>query len=95
MSSVYAGELNARAPPLCSFSSFLSLLPACVFTVSDAPDFAQAGGMVELFREGDRMRIAVNIDAIERARIRLSSRVLALARIVREAPERKPGVDKR
>lgn len=57
-----------------------------VFTVSDAARFAQTGGAVELFFEDGRMRIAVNVDALERARVRLSSRVLALAKIVRDAP---------
>ena len=56
-----------------------------VFTVSDAPRFAQTGGMVELFLDNGRMRFAVNLDALQRARIILSSRVLVLARIVRDA----------
>ena len=55
-----------------------------VFTVSDAARFAQTGGMVELFVENGRMRFAVNVDALERAHVRLSSRVLALAKIVRD-----------
>jgi hypothetical protein len=57
-----------------------------VLTVSDAARFAQTGGMVELFLEDGRMQIAVNTDALQRARVRLSSRVLALATIVRDAP---------
>lgn len=55
-------------------------------TVSDIPDFAETGGMVQLFVEGGRIRIAVNVDALQRANVRLSSRVLALATIVRDAP---------
>jgi hypothetical protein len=55
-------------------------------TVSDIPNFAKTGGMVELFVEGGRMRIAVNVDALQRANVRLSSRVLAISRIVRDAP---------
>jgi hypothetical protein len=58
-----------------------------VLTVSDAARFAQSGGMVELFLDGGRMQIAVNTDALQRARVRLSSRVLALATIVRDAPQ--------
>jgi hypothetical protein len=53
-----------------------------VLTVGDAEQFAQAGGMVELFVETGRIRFAVNIDALRRGGIRLSSRVLALAKIV-------------
>jgi hypothetical protein len=59
-----------------------------VFTVSDAARFAQSGGIAELFLEDGRMRIAVNMDALQRARVRLSSRVLGLAKIVNDAPAR-------
>jgi hypothetical protein len=55
-----------------------------VLTVSDAEKFAQSGGMVELFVEGGRMKFAINVDAVQRSRIRLSSRLLGLARIVRD-----------
>ena len=55
-----------------------------VLTVSDAARFAQTGGIVELFTENSRMRFAVNVDALQRARIRLSSRLLTLAKIVRD-----------
>ncbi len=57
---------------------------ATVFTVSDRERFANEGGMVELFLENGRMRFAVNVDALQRAHVRLSSRVLGLARIVRD-----------
>jgi hypothetical protein len=53
-----------------------------VLTVSDGAGFAQAGGMIELFMEGGRMRFAVNLDAVEQAHVRLSSQLLGLAKIV-------------
>ena len=53
-----------------------------ILTVSDAPGFAQVGGMIELFLEEGRMRFAVNVDAAQQAHVRLSSRLLGLARIV-------------
>lgn len=56
---------------------------APVLTVSDANQFAENGGMVELFVEAGRMKFAINVDVVQRSRIRLSSRVLGLARIVR------------
>ena len=43
---------------------------------------------MELFIEGGRMRFAVNVDALQRGRVRLSSRVLTLAKIVRDADVR-------
>ncbi|MEO8077044.1 MAG: YfiR family protein [Acidobacteriota bacterium] len=55
-----------------------------VLTVSDAARFADSGGMVQLYVEDGRMRFAVNLDALQRARMRLSSRALGVARIVRD-----------
>ena len=54
-----------------------------VLTVSDRSRFAQSAGMVELFAEDGRMRFAVNMDSVQRAHLRLSSRLLRLAKIVR------------
>ena len=58
----------------------------CVLTISDIPDFARVGGIVELVRENDRIGIIVNVAALSRAGIRLNSRLLALATIVDEPP---------
>jgi hypothetical protein len=55
---------------------------AVVLTVSDTEQFAQMGGMVALFVETGRMRFAVNMEALRRGGVRLSSRLLALAKIV-------------
>ncbi len=57
---------------------------AAVFTVSDAERFAESGGVAQLVRDKDRMRFTVNIAAAGRARLRLSSRLLSLAKIVEE-----------
>ena len=56
-----------------------------LLTVSDANGFAQAGGMIELFQDAGRMRFAVNVETAQRSGIRLSSRLLDLAKIVRSA----------
>jgi len=55
-----------------------------VFTMGDASDFVSTGGMVKLFRRNDRLRFEVNLQPIQRAGIKLSSRVLALADVVRD-----------
>ena len=75
---VGAAELGLAAPLLESARS----LP--VLTVSDGAGFSQSTGMVELFAEAGRMRFAVNIDAVGRSRLSLSSRLLGLAKIVRD-----------
>ena len=53
-------------------------------TVSDVPHFAESGGMIGLFLAAGKMRFAVNVDAVQRGRLRLSSRLLSLAKIVKD-----------
>jgi hypothetical protein len=55
-------------------------------TVSDLPDFAQSGGIVNFIVEDERMRFVINTDAADRARLRFSSKLLSLARIVKDQP---------
>jgi hypothetical protein len=54
-----------------------------VLTVSDGSGFSQGGGIIELYVEAGRMRFAINVDAVTRSGLRLSSRLLGLAKIVR------------
>jgi hypothetical protein len=55
-----------------------------ILTVSDLTDFAQRGGVANFFIDGGRMRFAVNPAAAERARLRISSKLLTLAKVVRD-----------
>jgi hypothetical protein len=55
-----------------------------VLTVSDDKDFARSSGIVEFFDENGRVRFAINTDGAERAGLKLSSRLLGLARIVHD-----------
>lgn len=50
-----------------------------VLTISDAPGFAQRGGMIELVTVENRMRFVVNLAAANRSGIRLSGLMLQLA----------------
>jgi YfiR/HmsC-like len=61
-----------------------SVKGAAVLTVSEAPLFAQTGGTVQLFTENDRMRFAVNVEAAQRHRLRLSAQLLSLAKLVKD-----------
>ena len=54
-----------------------------VLTVSDGNGFAQAAGIIELYVENGRMHFAINVEALDRSRLRLSSRLLGLAKIVK------------
>ncbi len=67
-----------------SVNELSMLRTAPVLTVSDAPGFARGSGIVELYVEGGRMRFAVNIDALQRSGLQLSSRLLGLAKVIRD-----------
>jgi hypothetical protein len=54
-----------------------------VLTVSDGRSFVQEGGIIELYVEGGLMHFAINREAADRAGLRISSRLLGLAKIVR------------
>lgn len=55
---------------------------AAVLTVSDAPGFAAQGGMVGFTTEGERVRFEVNLDQAEKTGLKLSAKLLALAKLV-------------
>ncbi len=59
---------------------------AAVLTVSDSPGFAAHGGMVGFSADGDRVRFEVNLGQAERTGLRLSAKLLALARLVTDSP---------
>jgi hypothetical protein len=62
-----------------------ALNAAPVLTVSDLEQFASHGGMIQLIREGTKFRFAVNVDAVTRHGLRVSSKLLQLAEVVRES----------
>ncbi len=61
----------------------LKLLP--VLTVSDGTAFSERYGIIELYLANGKFGFAINIDAAERSRLRLSSHLLGLARVVRDS----------
>jgi len=74
----YGANLNGdRGERLIRATSHLPIL-----TVSDSTDFAKRGGVANFFIDDGRMRFSVNPDAAVRARLRISSNLLSLARIV-------------
>jgi hypothetical protein len=55
-----------------------------VLTVSDDANFVKLGGIANFFVDDGRMRFSVNPAAAERASLRISSKLLNLARIVKD-----------
>jgi hypothetical protein len=57
-----------------------------VLTVSDMPQFAQLGGMIQFVLEEKRVRFEVNLTATQRAGLTLSSELLKVATAVKKNP---------
>jgi hypothetical protein len=61
-----------------------SLEGASALVVGEGEAFAEHRGGIQFFLENKQLRFAVNVDAIQRARLKVSSKLLALARIVHD-----------
>lgn len=61
---------------------FSELVGASVFTVSDVDGFAHDGGVANFFRAQSKVRFEINPRAAQRAGLKISSRLLRLARVV-------------
>lgn len=59
-----------------------ALKRAPVVTVGDTANFVDQGGVLGFCMEGNKIRFEVNLEAAERARLKISSRLLLLARRV-------------
>jgi hypothetical protein len=76
---LYAGKLDRRR----IVQMTVSLGGASVLTVGDAEAFVQSGGMIGFFEADGRIRFAINPEAVERRRMKLSAQLLKLAKIVK------------
>lgn len=52
---------------------------SAALSVSDIQGFSQAGGAIELVMDGNRVRFEVNVGHSERRRVKVSTRLVALA----------------
>jgi hypothetical protein len=59
-----------------------SLRGSSVLTVADTAGFLDAGGMIQFLNENDRVRFAINADATSRAKLKVSSKLLSLAKVI-------------
>lgn len=53
-----------------------------VLTVSDVDKFCHQGGVIALTQEGNHVRFDINLDAADRSKLKVSSKLLTLARTV-------------
>jgi len=73
------GAENARAGEILA-----SLKGTSTLTMGESPGFATAGGCINFFIDGKRMRFEINPEAAKRSNLRVSSKLLRLARVVED-----------
>ncbi len=76
---LFIGSDDARAVT----ALLASLDGTPVLTVGDRRDFIARGGVVRLYMSEERLRFEINTTRTERAGLRVSAKMLSLARIVR------------
>jgi hypothetical protein len=77
---LFVGERAAGRLPL----ALEALKGFPVLFVGESERFARRGGVINLVYEGSATRFEINLDAAERARLQISSRLLGLARVLRD-----------
>jgi hypothetical protein len=59
-----------------------------VLTIADNQEYAVLGGAVNFLLEHDKIRFTINVTSTARARVTISSKLLALAKIIKEPTPR-------
>ena len=57
-----------------------------VLVIGENEDFASSGGVIQFALEQNHIRFLINTDAADRSGLKFSSKLLALAKIVRDSP---------
>ena len=78
----YLAAFAARDKAEKDVEGLLSEVGTGVLTVGEAPGFLRAGGIIGFVVENRRVRFDVNQGAAARARLRISSKLLSVARSV-------------
>lgn len=59
---------------------------SAILTVGESQTFAEDGGMIEFCLEGNKIRFEINLSAVGTAKLKMSARLLALAKTVIGTP---------
>ena len=78
----HACQILFLADPVSDLPKFLSSTGLGTLTVGDGPSFTHDGGMIGFVLDNDKIRFDINQSAAERAMLKLSSRLLKVARTV-------------
>ena len=63
---------------------FAALQGSSALSVGDTEQFVQSGGAIQFNLQDNRVRFTINLAAAERARLKISAKLLSLARVVRD-----------
>jgi hypothetical protein len=74
---LFIGRADKRLPEILKL-----VRGASVLTVSDLADFARRGGMVGFYVEAGRIKLEINPDATRAANLRISAKLLEVARTI-------------
>ena len=55
-----------------------------ILTIGESPEFCRHGGMISFFQDNQRIRFEINITTTKQASINVSSKLLQLAKILKE-----------
>ena len=75
---------NSRAEELPIILA--SLKNRSVLTVGDIDNFAENGGIINFITKDNKIRFEINVNAAQRAHLKISSKLANLAKIIRETP---------
>ncbi len=64
-----------------------TLRGSSVLTVGETKGFTRLGGIIRFILEDNRVRFEINLSAAQRARLKISSKLLAVAYVVRDEPD--------
>jgi|SRR5208282_3075321 len=68
-------------------ATLANLKASPVLTVGESENFVQQGGMIGFFLEDSKVRFEINLDAAEHAKLKISARLLSLAKTVIGGPK--------
>ena len=80
---LFIGESERKRLP----AILAALRRSSVLSVADVDNFISSGGMIQFVVEDSRVRLAIDVGATGRARLKISSKLLALARAVTTSAE--------
>jgi len=60
-----------------------SLKGASVLTVGECEVFAHQGGIINFLNDGNRVQLEINLEAAEQAQLKISSKLLSLAKVIK------------